>query len=528
MSKTDEASFSPTTTLRGTVADATYREQDVPSYRNNPLIEALPPIWSPQEVIKLLYNAPDFSPRLRNLSAHSRIHCVHDIEQLFQPLSVHFDFESRFSCMLRQGYISRNPMKPGFHRNIREAVDAFTPGSRSRTSTRTTPKAHGFNMIGPSGIGKTDTTTTVLLLYDQVNIHREYKGQPFPYRQLVWLKLNCPYNGSPKALCKAFFMAVDDILGTNYSKYHYGSGRTNTDELIKAMQNVAAQHLLGVLIIDEIQVLQGMKWEKAEVVLNFLVYLVDEIGVPVILIGTNRALKLFEQDARHARRGTGQGDMTWDFLKGKDWSMFFQSLLKYQYVQNPIPLPLKGDDKLSPILADLSRVLYDETQGITDIVIKLWVQTQIRAITTGLETITKELVISVAADSFQTLRPALQALRSSSKEAMIRFEDVYPLWRKEYREQQQQQPAELQSSVSTAPPTEEQPEPSPTDDQMSQSAQTDHQQSPTETAPPAPDTGTGAKGKDAPGKNQSNSNGYDALKQSGLIGSLDEHLDEIK
>jgi hypothetical protein len=39
MSKTDEASFSPTTTLRGTVADATYREQDVPSSRNNPLIE---------------------------------------------------------------------------------------------------------------------------------------------------------------------------------------------------------------------------------------------------------------------------------------------------------------------------------------------------------------------------------------------------------------------------------------------------------------------------------------------------------
>jgi hypothetical protein len=506
MSKTDESSFSPTTTLRGTVADATYREQEVPSYRNNPLIEALPPIRSPKEVIKLLYNAPDFSPSLRNLPAHFRMHCVHDIEQLFQPLSVHFDFESRFSCMIRQGYLNRNPMTPGFHRQIREAVDAFTPGDRSRTPTRATPKAHGFNMIGPSGIGKTDTTATVLQLYDQVNIHRAYKGQPFPYHQLVWLKLNCPYNGSPKALCKAFFMAVDDILGTQYSKYHYAS-RTNTDELIKAMQNVAAQHLLGVLIIDEIQVLQGIKWENAAIVLNFLVYLVDEIGVPVILIGTNRARKLFEQDARHARRGTGQGDMTWDFLKGTDWSMFFQSLLKYQYVRNPVP----------PSLEDgLGRVLYDESQGITDIVIKLWVQAQIRAIATGLETITKELVISVAADSFQTLRPALQALRSGSKEAMVRFEDVYPLWRKEYTTQQQQPPAPLQASMSAGTPTDEQ----------SEAAQTDPQQSPTEMAPPARDTGRGAPGKDTPVKNQTNANGYDTLKQAGLIGSLDGHLDE--
>jgi hypothetical protein len=361
-------------------------------------------------------------------------------------------------------------------------------------------------MIGPSGIGKTDTTATVLQLYDQVNIHRAYKGQPFPYHQLVWLKLNCPYNGSPKALCKAFFMAVDDILGTQYSKYHYAS-RTNTDELIKAMQNVAAQHLLGVLIIDEIQVLQGIKWENAAIVLNFLVYLVDEIGVPVILIGTNRARKLFEQDARHARRGTGQGDMTWDFLKGTDWSMFFQSLLKYQYVRNPVP----------PSLEDgLGRVLYDESQGITDIVIKLWVQAQIRAIATGLETITKELVISVAADSFQTLRPALQALRSGSKEAMVRFEDVYPLWRKEYTTQQQQPPAPLQASMSAGTPTDEQ----------SEAAQTDPQQSPTEMAPPARDTGRGAPGKDTPVKNQTNANGYDTLKQAGLIGSLDGHLDE--
>lgn len=34
--------------------DVIYAEQDVPDYRDNPLIEPLPPIWGVEEVIDML------------------------------------------------------------------------------------------------------------------------------------------------------------------------------------------------------------------------------------------------------------------------------------------------------------------------------------------------------------------------------------------------------------------------------------------------------------------------------------------
>lgn len=74
----------------------------------------------------------------------------------------------------------------------------------------------------------------------------------------------------------------------------------------------------------------------------------------------------------------------------------------------------------------LSRVLYEETQGITDLAIKAFIFAQQRAIESGQEKITASIIRSVAKDKFKMLHSALKALKEKDKGALERYEDLYP------------------------------------------------------------------------------------------------------
>jgi hypothetical protein len=173
-----------------------------------------------------------------------------------------------------------------------------------------------------------------------------------------------------------FFQAVDNILETSYER-NYATGR-RTDELLLKMARVAANHGLGVLVIDEIQRLSYAKSGGAEKMLNFFVQLSNTIGIPVVLVGTFKAREILSGAVHQIRRGAGQGDMVWDRMpEGKwvadsygspgVWQLFLESLWRYQYTRTPCPLT-----------AELAHALYQETQGITDFAAKGFMLAQAR------------------------------------------------------------------------------------------------------------------------------------------------------
>src|SRR5690606_18051554 len=99
------------------------------------------------------------------------------------------------------------------------------------------------------------------------------------------------------SLCINFFQQIDRLLGTNYESKYVGS-RTSADVLMGYIPMIANLHGLGVLIIDEIQNLSLAKSGGAQSLLNFFVTLVNIIGLPVILIGTMKALEILQGDFR--------------------------------------------------------------------------------------------------------------------------------------------------------------------------------------------------------------------------------------
>ena len=249
---------------------AEYKAQAVYDYKDNPLIEALPPIWSGVETVDMLSHNEGHHDGERQLDAHYRLHCVQRLFHYFQPLEQHVDIEQRFSRCIRQGYLHRNPMTAEYARSLVQGHEVVASKKDYTYFNAFRPTAAGFTIIGLSGVGKTSAVTNILNLYPQVIEHTSYKGTPLVLKQIVWLKLDCSHDGSVKGLCMEFFDAVDRAAGTNYFQIN-SSRRFTIDVLMVHMAHAVRLHCVGVLVIDEIQHLSLAKGGGSEKMLNFFV-----------------------------------------------------------------------------------------------------------------------------------------------------------------------------------------------------------------------------------------------------------------
>ena len=91
--------------------DAHYIASALPSHQGNPLIEALPPIYTKEEVSLLLQYDPGYNEQDRQLPAELRLQLIFNSAQFLQPLVNHLELERLLSRMLRSGYLGRNPIE---------------------------------------------------------------------------------------------------------------------------------------------------------------------------------------------------------------------------------------------------------------------------------------------------------------------------------------------------------------------------------------------------------------------------------
>ncbi|MCA1321980.1 ATP-binding protein [Bacillus tianshenii] len=418
----DNGEKKPTTVLMGLQEPAKYKDQKIGHYKHNPLIEALPDIFTKQQVVDYLRNAPSFNQEELSEPPEIRLHLIQQIKHAFmQPLPIHLELQEKISLMIRTGYLGRNPVSPlyarqfsvGIHNILKGAYDENKGNIIGNRST-----ASSFAFIGISGIGKSTAIENILLLYPQVIIHTDYEhnGLSTGYlNQIVWLVIECPFNGSRGTLCKNFFEAVDSILGTNYY-YKFVKPRMNESDLIDKMAHVAALHCIGVLVFDEIQRMK--KGEEGELTMNFFVEIHNKLGVPLIFVGTYKAIDLFSPLLANARRASAMGAKFFDRMeKDKKWEFFMNQLWKFQWLKEPIPLT-----------KEMNELFYKETLGITDLVVNLFMQAQYLTISLGKEQLTEKIVKKAAENNLKLLKPMLTALRAGDPQKLKKFDDLKPDW----------------------------------------------------------------------------------------------------
>lgn len=384
--------------MQDLIHNAEYKKQIIAEYKGNPFIEALPEIIPANQVVSKLASFPPYDKNERQLDSQYRIHLIGRLYDIFQPLMIHLDLESRISRVIRQGYISRNIFDKAFVSNQYRS----TAGS--------------FTLLGVSGMGKTSAVNKVLSLYPQVIVHSKYKDKELSRFQVVFLRLECPYDGSIKGLCLSFFNKVDELLDTDYYS-RFGSGKLSIDNMLVAMSNIAKNISLGLLVIDEIQNLNKSKSGGSERMLNFFVTLVNTIGLPVILIGTPEAMGVLQGKFRQARRGSGLGDMVFERLDNDiNFDLLINAIWGYQWTKRPTALT-----------DELKDTLYDQSQGIIDIAVKLYALAQTTAISSGKEEITSALIKQVADESLKLVKPMLNALRTGNVREIAKYSDIYIL-----------------------------------------------------------------------------------------------------
>lgn len=404
-------------TLKGDYEKAVYKPQELDEYKDNPFIEALPNIFNTEDVVDRFTSFPQINNEDKIKPSNIRYHIIKRAKNFVQPLPIHITLERRLSTLIRRGYLARNPIDKGFLERLRilnelkdQVVDDRVVNERM-SHIRST--ADSLSIIGISGIGKTTAIERLLLMYPQIIKHEKYKGQYFSRTQIVWLKIDCPYDGSLSTLCKSFFKAIDDLLGTRYlEKFGYANRITST--MMLHMTTLASMYGIGVLVIDEIQHLLNAK-NDMEDMLNFFVTLSNTVCIPTVLIGTSKAQQLFSGNFRQARRAASEGDIMWDRMPkdSEEWNFFLESLWELQCLQE--------ETKLSK---EIREVFYDECQGITAVAVNLYILVQERALSQGKEKITVDIIRDTAKKDLHMIQPMIKALRNNDTFKIKNYEDI--------------------------------------------------------------------------------------------------------
>lgn len=401
--------------------DAKYSQPLQSLHVGNPVIEALPEVIPVECIYNQLFQPIPYNESERNLLSYERAECIPALYQVFQPYGMHIELAKKFSMAIRSGYIGRNPLSIEQTKTLNLLGECVqTKDSNFNRFLPTNTGASGFSIIGPSGTGKSCSIQRVLSRYPQLILHSEYNGKPFNYTQIVWMKLDCPHDGSIKGLCMNFFQEFDRLTGDNtYYKFASGS-RATTDSMIPQMALLARRHSLGVLVIDEVEFISAAKSGGVERMLNFIISLVNKIGVPIVLVGIPAAMSVLSSNLMNARRNAGeQGSIMIKNLQygSIDWDTFINGIWKYQWTSQKTEL-----------LPELSKAICNGSYGIVDVAVKLYVQAQQTSIrvseTSGRpETIDLTLINHVInSDNFKLIRDFMCNMKNEpSADADLKF-----------------------------------------------------------------------------------------------------------
>ncbi|WP_321910294.1 ATP-binding protein [Paraburkholderia sp. J11-2] len=398
--------------------EARYAEQHIPQYRDRPLIAALPPIPSDEELAEDLFDFPSFSVDQRGWPASDRLCMVAELASFLCPLQRHIRLTRAFDTLIRSGYARRGIRSTEHIQTYQRLYEAKQQGRAIKSnSVRVVDAQLSSALIGIPGSGKTTAVRRIFARYPEAIYHPDYNIIQIPY-----LHIECPHDGiSVKGLALSILRKLDLLVpDSNYIGLYRASNSAEVllNHVARAMHN----HYVGVLVVDEIQNLKNAGRTNASL-MAALVTAANELNVPIVFVGTNRAEHVLGIDCSSARRSSAAGFPSWGALETShnidtpdEWEDFFTALWTFQWIRKPVPLD-----------AEMSNCIYELTQGIPDVAIKLFACAQWRGILDGTESFGVETLYAIMANELRRLEPMLDAIRSGDIEALSRYEDITPL-----------------------------------------------------------------------------------------------------
>lgn len=396
--------------------EARYTEQRIPQFRNNVLIAALPPIPSDEQLAEELFEFPEFAVAQRDWPTSERLCMVAELSHLLRPLQRHINLARAFDTLIRTGYSRRGVRSKEHIQTYQRLYDAQQEGRAFPTQMKRSANAQlSSALIGLPGTGKTTTVRRIFLRYPE-GIHH-----PDGVLQIPYLHIECPHDGiSVKGLALSILRKLDLLVpDAKYLELYKPS--LAAEVLLNHCARALHNHYVGVLVIDEIQNLRNAGKTKVSL-MAALVTSSNELNVPIVFAGTNKALKVLGLDGSVARRSSGAGFPTWDALSRSgdlnqpgEWEDFISTLWTFLWLKNPVIL-----DEV------MSNFMFECCQGIPDIAVKLFMCAQWRGMLDGTETFSIETLAAIMSNELSRVAPIVDALKTGDTDALCRYEDITP------------------------------------------------------------------------------------------------------
>lgn len=408
---------------------ASYTPQRLPQFKGNPLIEALPPTMSDEQLTSALALSPEFEAEQRQWETHERFQMLTTLTTFCVPLSRHIELARALDSLMRTGYVGRAPRTPEHAKIFQAIYENQKNGFNFSQSATSIVTQKSTSLIGISGMGKTTTVERFTAHIPKVIYHGGTDAnKDLNLYQIPYLHVEMPSDGSSiRGLAIAIFHQLDTLVpGATYYEDYAVRGKPGADVMMRNVARVMNTHLVGLLICDEVQNLANAH-KGGQTVMTELVSATNELKCPILFIGTNKAAQVLGLDFRTARRSTGYGIAPWDRLhegngegETHEWDRFLVELWKYQWVRKPVPLN-----------EHFSHVMYHYSQGVIDIAIKLFASAQARAMLDQSETLTPELLADVYARELRLMHPMIEALRNDDIAKLSQYDDIAPIGLKE-------------------------------------------------------------------------------------------------
>jgi hypothetical protein len=252
-----------------------------------------------------------------------------------------------------------------------------------------------------------------------------------------FLFVEMPYDGeSLHTLASALLEEIDRVVpDAGYTELYMERKGLNAQQRLSMALKCAYRHGVGMVFVDETQNQRGLtelrtrrtrknassNMPKQEIPLTKLLVAASNTShMPICFSGTLELNAMLGTRFSKARRSAGRGSSLWLPLEssGKvkapdEFELMLMTLWRYQWIQHPVEL---SDAWV--------KLFYELTQGITDIIVKLFESVQEAAIANKSETLTEDLVRSVFRAEFFATEFGIVSLREKTS-ALPLVSDLY-------------------------------------------------------------------------------------------------------
>lgn len=440
------------------IVDAIYRHESDPQYTGNPFVEALPALLPLDDYQVKLSRIHKVAPEERAMSAEQRLLGVGRLFQCCVALPRVVNMAQSIHMNLFEGYRTRSPFTESDQQNAQRLYELQQSGKLTDSSGVESDGQYSMGLAGVPGSGKSYILRRIADMFPKVIYHRELGKYQIPF-----LFVEMPYDGqSYFSLASQIFIALDKVMPDSnlFRSYVASKQRFNALQLCLVALDVAYEQGVGMIVVDEAQNNRSIgnllapkrkssameaKAKSAETVLKKLIITASNVSnMPILFTGTMELESTLTERGSFGRRKSGRGSATWKPLSREvasptqpsEFETFLRGLFEMQWLPKPVAYSKHWEE-----------LFFEKTQGVPDLIVKLFHSTQVSAIRDGADSI-EPVDVAVALGEFDSAQPIVRGLKMRDEASKLNLPDVFGLSYIEETAAQQMVPATQTLTVS--------------------------------------------------------------------------------